>query len=114
MAKKNVAKTITFTYEGKEYTLEYNRRTVRTMEQKGFEVDSLGSKPVTMIPILFWEAFQAHRKGTPLETTEEIWKHLNNRDELVDKLITMYVETVDSLIDDNEEDEGNVSWDPSW
>ena len=33
-----MAKTINFTYEGKDYTLEFTRRTIRQMEDEGFVV----------------------------------------------------------------------------
>ena len=109
-----MAKTITFTYQGKEYTLEYNRKTVSQMERRGFDVEAIAAKPVTMFPLLFWGAFQKNHKGTPQETTDEIWKCLSNRESLMNKLITMYGETIDSLFEEPDENEGNVSWDPSW
>jgi len=115
MAKKNVAKTITFTYEGKEYTLEYNRRVVKNiMERRGFSLNEVDSKPLTMLPLLFWGAFQAHHKGITQDITDKMLEHFTNKDVLFEKLSEMYVEPASVLFDEPEEDEGNVSWDPSW
>ena len=36
-----MAKTITITYENRDYTLEYTRDTVRVMEASGFIADEL-------------------------------------------------------------------------
>lgn len=115
MAKTKSAKTIVFTYEGKEYTLEFNRRVVKNiMERRGFDLSEIGTKPLTMLPLLFWGAFQMHHKGITQDTTDKILEHLNNRDVLFEKLSEMYVEPASVLFDEPEEDEGNVSWDPSW
>ena len=107
-------KTITFTYEGKIYTLEYCRKTASLIEGRGFSIDEVGSKPNTMLPLLFWGAFQMHNRGTTTETTDEIFKRITKRDALFGKLIDMYAETVNTLTDEPEENEGNVDWDPSW
>ena len=39
---------------GREYTLEYSRRTVEKTEKAGFNTNEVDSKSMTMIPLLFW------------------------------------------------------------
>ena len=116
MAKKNVAKTITFAYEGKAYTLEYNRRVVKNiMERRGFSLNEVDVKPLTLLPLLFWGAFQMHHKGISQDTTDQMLEKFKNKEELYEKLSEMYVDPVNVLFDDpDEDDEGNVSWDTSW
>ena len=48
-----MAKTLTVKYDDKEYTLEFTRNSIKKMEAKGFEIDKVGSKPMTMLPALF-------------------------------------------------------------
>ena len=57
-----MAKQLIFTYEGKEYTLEFTRRTVTEMERKGFSASAITEKPMTTLPALFAGAFLAHHR----------------------------------------------------
>ena len=65
------AKQIVVTYEGRDYTLEFNRRTVKAMESSGFKVDT--DLPLTMVLDLFRGAFQMHHRKLPPDTIEKIW-----------------------------------------
>ena len=58
--------------EGREYTLEFNRRTVAKTEQAGLDVNQLESKSMTMIPLLFWGAFIMHHPHMTKEQTDKI------------------------------------------
>lgn len=109
-----VAKTIQFSYKDKNYTLEFDRKNVQLLERRGFNLDELGAKPMTLLPQLFWGAFQKHHKGTTQETTDEILKNLSDRDGLFSKLTDMYVDPINTLFGETEEDQGNVNWDPNW
>ena len=65
-----MAKQLTFTYNGKDYVLEYTRNTVRQMENNGFVTNDIDIKPMTVLPALFAGAFLAHhRHGYALERT---------------------------------------------
>lgn len=58
--------------EGREYTLEFSRRTVSKTEQAGLDVNQLESKSMTMIPLLFWGAFLMHHPHMTREQTDKI------------------------------------------
>lgn len=58
--------------EGREYTLEYNRKTVAKAEQAGLDVNALESKSMTMIPLLWWGAFLMHHPHMTREQTDKI------------------------------------------
>ena len=105
-------KQITFSYDGKEYTLEYDLKRVKMMERLGFNIHEIDAKPMTLFPQLFWGAFQKHHKGISQDITDEIYKHIKNRDALISKLMDMYIDPINALFD--EPSEGNVSWDPNW
>lgn len=57
--------------EGREYTLEFSRRTVSKTEQAGLDINLLESRSMTMIPIMFWGAFLMHHPHMTREQTEK-------------------------------------------
>ena len=57
---------------GREYTLEYSRKTVSKIEQAGLNINELDSKSMTMIPLLFWGAFFMHHPGMTREQSDKI------------------------------------------
>ena len=103
---------INLKYEGKEYTLEFNRQTVRTLESQGFNPEEVGSKPVTMIPLLFSGAFEKNHRGMKRTLRDEIYEAIPDKSSLLQALFEMYVETLATLTADNldADSEGNVSW----
>ena len=100
---------ITLTYDNKEYELEYNRQSVRTMEAQGFVLDEISSKPVTMIPRLFTGAFIKNHKGIKRSLMDEMYDELSDKTGLISALMEMYVDTLSTLTDDKE-NAGNATW----
>lgn len=93
------------TSDGKEYVLEFNRRTVREAEQAGFDIDELSAKPMTRIPELFYFAFKMHhafinKKETDRILTEEFG---GLKEEELVRLAELYSEPYGTLVF-NEED----------
>lgn len=107
-----MSKKIKFEYDGKHYTLEYSRETVKQMESQGFKINEIDSKPQTMITMLFAGAFLMHHRSVFTNRTllDEIFSKFTNRDSLLETLAEMYQESVRSLLDEPEEDEGNIKW----
>lgn len=103
-----MAKQIVLTYDNKDYTLEFNRKTVRRMEESGFVVDT--NKPYTMITELFRGAFQMHHRNIRPELVEEIWDAQKGKDKLLSELVSMYAEPISSLMDEEEGDDENPTW----
>lgn len=58
--------------DGREYTLEFNRKSVSKTEQAGLDINKLDTATMTMIPILFWGAFQWHHPHMTREQTDKI------------------------------------------
>ena len=99
------------TYDKKEYTLEYNRQSVKTMESQGFFLEELTTKPMTMIPLLFSGAFiknHSGKDGVKRKVVDEIFEEIGDKTALMEALMEMYADTLGSLTDSNSE--GNVSW----
>ena len=109
-----MSKQLQFTYKDKEYTLEYTRRSVERMERNGFNATEMCDKPMTTLPALFAGAFIANHPWVKQELINEIYSKMTNRQELIGKLSEMYNEPIEALLDDPEENEGNLNWTASW
>ena len=110
-----MAKTLTITYEEKEYKLEYTRTVARNMERAGFDINELTSKPTIMIPMLVSGAFVRHNEKIKAGTVDAIYRSLPDKDEFLRCLGIMYQDTVNELLEDpSGEDEKNSSWAASW
>jgi hypothetical protein len=109
--------TINDPTSGVTYTLEYNRNTVALMEKQGFVADDVQKKPMTMLPTLFAGAFLAHHRFVKRDVIDRIYGRMTKKDELIQKLVEMYNDPILSLLDEPEQqegDEGNVSWTVDW
>ena len=109
-----MAKQITITYNGKEYTLEFTRRSIETMERQGFVASDISKRPMSVLPNLFAGAFIANHKQVRTSLIDEIFQSLKNKDQLIEKLGEMYNEPLEALLDDPDEDEGNAQWGANW
>ena len=109
-----MAKQLRFTYQDKDYVLEYTRKSVEIMEKKGFVASDIETKPMTVLPALFAGAFLAHHKYEKPEVIETIYSKLTNKQELIGKLAEMYNEPIMALVDEPQESEGNLDWTASW
>ena len=109
-----MAKQIIFTYDGKDYTLEYTRRTIKQMEDEGFVARNIDDKPMTLLPALFAGAFTAHHRFVKQDVIDEIYAHMPNKDKLIEKLAEMYNEPIISLMEEPEDTAKNVDWMASW
>lgn len=107
-------KQLCFTYQGKDYCLEYTRKTVELMEKRGFSVSDITDKPMTTLPALFAGAFLANHRYVKQEEIDDIYDKLENKQELIGKLADMYNEPIMSLLEDPEDKEGNLAWTASW
>lgn len=109
-----MSKQLRFTYQDKDYCLEFTRRSVELMEKNGFVASDISDKPMTVLPALFAGAFLANHKFVKKETVDEIFSKMTNKSELIGKLSEMYNEPIMALVDEPEESEGNVDWTASW
>lgn len=109
-----MAKQLRFTYDGKDYTLEFTRRTVAEMEKKGFIASDITDKPMTMLPALFAGAFLAHHRFVKEDVINDIYSKLTNKEDLIGKLAEMYNEPILTLVEEPDEAEGNLDWTATW
>ena len=109
-----MAKKLEFSYQGKDYTLEYTRESVKQMEREGFVANDIVNKPMSTLPKLFSGAFKAHHKyDVKQKQIDEMFDLFKNKDALVEKLAEMYHEPFEALLDDS--DGGNsIAWEANF
>ena len=105
-----MSKKIEFSYEGKDYTLEYNRKAVEFMERQGFVISELASKPMSMLPMAFEGLFFKNHKNIQGKVIDEIYDKFKDKQALIQTIAEMLNETYSTLQDDPEENEGNIDW----
>lgn len=100
---------------GKEYKLEYNRRSIQELEQKGLDVTQMDSKPATMLPLLIEGAFLMHHRGLATDKIDKIYASVTDKQGFIEALAEMYAEPLEALLEDPKEAKGkNASWTKSW
>ena len=110
-----MSKKITFSWDDREYTLEYTRATASEIEKSGLNINEIDSKPNTMIPLLFRGAFLKHHRFVKPEKIDEIFDAMGDKQGLIGKLADMYADTIVSLTAEPEEAQGkNVNWGANW
>lgn len=103
-------KTITVSDEnGKKYTLEYSKASIMHMERQGFNIDDFDKKPVLMATMLVQGAFIKNHSNIKYEKIESIYQSLNKKEDFLKKLLEMYNEQADELVD-----EGNAEWEANF
>lgn len=102
---------IKITFKGEQYVLEYNRMSIKLMEQNGFELQDFMKKPMTNIELAFSGAFVKNHGKTPQTKIDEIYDSCNDKASLIATLQKMIQETYESLLSNSKDgDEGNVKW----
>ena len=109
-----MSKQLKFTYQDKDYCLEFTRKSVEQMERSGFVASDIQDKPMTVLPALFAGSFLANHRFTKQNVIDEIFAKMTNKSELIGKLSEMYNEPIMALVDEPEDAEGNVDWTASW
>lgn len=104
-------KQIKFEYNGEKYTLEYNRESIQIMEQQGFSVSELTTKPMTMLPLAFQGLFYKNHRRTKKAFIEECFDKFKDKQKLLSAISEMLVEAYETLTDnEGDENEGNLNW----
>lgn len=96
---------------GVEYTLEFNRESVKFAESRGFNIDDLDSFPMSKTEELFYYAFRMHHKRVSKEKTDSIlYDDLGGYGKLPDgfiaRLVKLYLLPFDTLSDGGSGEDG--------
>lgn len=104
----------TFIYNGEKYILTYTLDVIRTMEANGFVLENLTTQGATNIPLLVYGAFMENHKRLKREEIDKIYKALPKKQEFIKMLIEMYNDAFRQLIDDPDENQGNLVTEICW
>lgn len=96
-----------FEYEGTEYYLEFDRRTVEIAEEAlGLTIADVRAQKITTFFKLFHAALLKHHPKIKPSTVEKLYELQDDKVGLHQDLLEMYGETVNTLLDDNHEGNG--------
>ena len=83
------------------YVLDFSRDTVNFAEENGFDWDQIGTKPATMIPLLWYCAFRRYDRRISFDKTTQLLEDLGGmRMEWIKRLHELYDQSMASLIAD--------------
>ena len=101
-------KTLTFTDNGKTYTLAYTRESLIATENMGFNLDEVFTKPVGSLNLLWRGAFLAHHDSLTIAEVDALFEKVD-KNGLLDALIDLYKAPVESLFDE-ENSKNAIKW----
>lgn len=92
----------------KDYTLEFNRDTIKFAEGRGFRLQDVDDYPMSKIPEFFWYAFRMHHPSFSLNQAEKMLERMGGMSEAVGRRLgELWAAPFESLNPDG--DEKNVS-----
>ena len=60
------------TEKNRDYTLEFNRETIKFAESRGFKIQDVDDYQMSKIPEFFWYSFRMHHPSVSLGQAEDI------------------------------------------
>ena len=110
-----MAKELTFTFEGHQYTLTFTRKTVQQLNQQGFRTEMITDQPAVGIPMLFNGAFLANHRVLKADIKDRIFEAIPDKMGFISKLLEAYVAPINEMLEDPPEDsEKNVKWEANF
>lgn len=110
-----MSKKLEFTYKGKDYTLEFNRKAVETMYTRWKYTPSEDVYEMLIkLPTLFRGAFLMHHPTVKNDVIDEIYENMKDKNALIGKLVEMYNEPMLALVEDGDGESGNIEWGASF
>lgn len=93
-------KTLTFTDNGKEYTLAFTRETVIATENMGFNINEVVNKPIASLLTLWRGAFLEHHDSLTIGEVDALFDKIS-KEGLLDALIDLYRAPIESLFEED-------------
>lgn len=101
---------IAFVFEGKDYTLEFTKNSVKEMERRGFVASEVIEKPLSVLPDMFAGAFIANHRFTKRKVIDAIFLQIDNKAELVNSLAELYSCVIDDFVDELSKPKNGLPW----
>lgn len=114
-----MGKTLNFTHNGKDYTLEFTRMSVIATEKMGFRIAGVYETPVSSLSYLWHGAFLAHHPDVSFAEREALLEKISQKKKdakqdddkasLLDALLDLYTAPIESLTDE-EHAKNAIEW----
>lgn len=65
----------------RDYTLEFNRDTIKFAEGRRFKIEDVDDFPMTKVPEFFWYAFRMHHPNVSLNQAEKLLDRMGGMSE---------------------------------
>jgi len=89
---------ITDTKTGEEFTLEFDKESVRFAEQRGFDLDDVQRFPLSKTEELFWYAFRMHHKRVDLIRARKLLEGIGELPEdFIERLMMLYAKPYEAF-----------------
>lgn len=99
---------ITFTFDDKDYTLEFDRDSANRTAMGGLDVSKLSGEQILTGPKMIFEgALYKHHGRLSKRKVEEIFESFDEKAELIGALTEMYAQAVESVYSDGS---GKTQW----
>ena len=69
------------TENNRDYTLEFNRDTIKFAEQRGFKLEDVDNYPMSKVPEFFWYSFRMHHPSFSLNQAEKLLDRMGGMSE---------------------------------
>ena len=95
---------ITDTNTGEEFTLEFDKESVRDAENRGFDIDDVAKFPISKTEELFWYAFRKHHKRVDLLKARKLLEGIGTLpDGFLERLLALYAKPYEAFTESEEE-----------
>ena len=96
---------ITDKTDGKEYTLEFDKSSIRFADARGFALEDVDRYPMTKMYELFWYAFRKNHPSVSKEKAERILDGIGKLPEgFLGRLSDLYVKPFDGFASDEKQE----------
>ena len=88
----------------KDYTIQFNRDTIKFAEGRGFKIRDVDDYPMTKIPEFFWYGLRMHHQKVSLADAEKLLDRLGGMTEAMGKrMAELWAAPFEAITPDEEE-----------
>jgi len=109
--EKEIVKPVTIhdVENDKDYTLEFNRETIKFAEARGFVLEDVDRFPMSKVPEFFWYAFRMHHPSFSLNQAEKMLDRMGGMSEALGRRLGELWAVPFNTLTSDDGDEKNVS-----
>lgn len=94
---------ITDKLDGRQYTLEFDKKSVRFADARGFALEDVDRYPMSKMYELFWYAFRKNHPSVSLEKAERIMDGIGQLPEgFMQRLSALYMKPFEGFTEETE------------